>query len=173
MFKKILLSLLVVLASYGVSSAQYVWKELDFNYENGSSALARNAKFDTLVDNTNPDTVKIGLIYTDINRLGAYPNFVVVMIENVEDINNGERITVLDEYGIRDVTVEGSLAVGDTVTSAATAGVSARMVYNTGSASGNPGTHLQLVINQLASAAATDSISYRLRAFGVYTDKGP
>lgn len=120
---------------------------------------------DTLVSTT-ADVINVGLVRSG----GQYPKFVAMVLDVAEAINNAERITLNVKQGSADIyETEATL---DTLIAASTAGSGAVRYFDTQALSG-VGTKLKFTFAQLASAAATDSIGYSVRIFGVYQTMTP
>lgn len=115
---------------------------------------------DSLVSTVN-DTISVSLL----KQGRSYPKFVGVVYNNKVNINNGERVTMNVRQGYRSIyETEATL---DTLVTAATADLGAVRFIDTQAVTG-VGTKLRFTFGQLASAAATDSISYAVAIFGIY-----
>lgn len=131
----------------GFAIQEIVWTDVGFTYDSGRPM--KHAVGDTLIDNTTPDTV-----YFSLDRK-YYPVALSVIIAST-DLNSGENMTIRLDKGAAGVYAAGTL---DT---AVTAGSVGFREY-AWSAADPAAEDFRVIINQLASAAATDCLSYRLK----------
>lgn len=108
------------------------------------------------------DTVKV-----TITQKGVYPEFIIHIMEIEADINTGEGFVYRHSFGIGAARVTNSAL--DTLTSLATGGFI--KFYDTTAAS-NGGTSYEYSLQELASAANTDTLSYSSYVIAVYKKTG-
>jgi hypothetical protein len=153
MKSKVFAVLLLLLATVSLANAQVekVWLS-EFKYDNNQNWTSTVG--DTLVDNV------IDTVYIPISPNRYHPSVVTIYCKST-NINNAEGITFRVDRGISGgggaIYTAGTL---DTLTS--TSGSQARSYVFDGTSSQYGSNVLRVRITQLASAAATDSISYRL-----------
>ena len=137
------------------------WEEIAFSYGGGAGTANKSFRHsvgDTLIDDANPDTIYFGLSTTN------FPQALIIMA-SASDLNNAENMTLRLDKGQYGKWTVGTL---DTfLTMAATVGAAGFKQYDF-SSSEPAAENYRLILNQIASAAATDSVVVRLRIKAKY-----
>lgn len=163
--KRVFLVGLLLIFAAPLGAQNLVAKRLDFEYENGL-----NSRQTTIGDTLTGVAADSDNVIVDLTLSGppggfeSYPEMVQLMLV-ITDISNGEGLTLQMNQGIQSVFEYN--ATLDTTHTAPGVGNAIRF-YDTDNPTGTPAGQMKFTFKAYASAADTDSLSYRVRVNGLY-----
>jgi hypothetical protein len=163
--KRVFLVGLLLMFAAPLWSQNLVAKRLEFTYGNAVNSQQTTVG-DTLTGvSTDSDNVVIDLTLSGPRGQFEYYPEVVMLIVAATDISSGEGLSVQMNQGIQSIFEYN--ATLDTLLTAPGAGNAVRF-YNTLTSTSTPATQMMFTFKAYASAADTDSLSYRVAATGLY-----
>lgn len=157
--KNIIAFLFVLVFAFSVQAQRAVWIQL---HDSGLDTLTGVAA-DSITESVNLNYKFGGGLFGGSQVLS--PRYVAIETAIVEDINNGEGMTIEPRFGFSSGFTTASL---DTIFTAPTAPGGAVVRLYDMRAQANAGNRLNVINTAYASAADTDSLSYRQRVYGLF-----